>query len=515
MNRSFFLLLLPLTSAACCAHTVPVPAATAAAALQTAAAPMPISPASAAAASSDTPLPRGPIRLQAAQASLTASTMQTKIPGFGGAGYAGEFQAEGAKAVWIIPHARAGLYRIAIRYATPYGAKGYSLVVNGARLSGMFADTKGAWATQPAGQLELRDGANMVAIERGWGCYDINSLDLIPAGAPPALKAPPFAPSDPQATPQARALLHTLAQTYGVKTLSGQYDADDTQYLQAVTGQTPAIMGGDLIDYSPSRVARGADAQHTSERLLQAAKSGQIVTLSWHWNAPSGLIDNANAVENGQTVNRAWYKGFNTDATTFDVQRALADPHSADCAGLLRDMDAIAAQLQKFSDAGVPVLWRPLHEAEGGWFWWGAKGPDAYKQLWRLMHDRLTQVHHLHNLVWVYSSGTKPEWYPGDQYVDVVGVDSYPSDVSDPLSSTWDTLLTQYGGRKLLALTEFGGVPDIAKMRRYGVRWAYFVSWSGSLGPRKMSAADLKRIYREPSVVNQAALTAATPTPQP
>ena len=98
------------------------------------------------------------------------------------------------------------------------------------------------------------------------------------------------------------------------------------------------------------------------------------------------------------------------------MQKALADPNSADYKLLLRDMDAIAVQLQKFSDAGVPVLWRPLHEAEGGWFWWGAKGPEPFKKLWRLMYDRFTNVHHLHNLIWVDCSGTNPDWYPGDAY---------------------------------------------------------------------------------------------------
>jgi hypothetical protein len=150
---------------------------------------------------------------------------------------------------------------------------------------------------------------------------------------------------------------------------------------------------------------------------------------------------------------------------------------------MLRDIDAIAVQLKKFSAAGVPVLWRPLHEAEGQWFWWGAKGPEAFKKLWRLTFQRLTGVHKLHNLIWVYTAGTKMEWYPGDRYVDIVGVDSYPADSSDPLSQIWDDLKKQFDGRKMMALSEFGKVPDIPKMYRLGGRWAYFVSWTGDLGP--------------------------------
>lgn len=491
--------LLPLALATGCAQNASAPVLQAPIAVQEASAPVlsPVPDAGRAAMSA------GAIHLEAEKAALTGTTVQTKIPGYRGTGYAGEFQTDGAKAVWEIPQAHGGLYQATIRYAAPYGTKGYDLVVNGARLSGMFAATKSAWAEQPAGQVELHDGANTVSIEKGWGYYDIDALDLSPAAAAPPLKAPPLVLSDAKATPQARALLRTITGFYGAKTLSGQYSTADTQYIQAAAGKTPAIMGGDLMDYSPSRIAHGSDPKNESERVIQAAKGGQIATLSWHWNSPTGLIDKKELVVDGKTVDASWYKGFNTSATTFDLQRALADPHSADYALLLRDMDAIAVQLKKFSDAGVPLLWRPLHEAEGGWFWWGAKGPEPFKQLWRLMHDRLTNVDHLHNLIWVYSSGTKPEWYPGDAYVDVVGIDGYPADVSDPLSSNWETLLKEYGGRKLIALTEFGGVPDIEKMGRYGIRWAYFVSWTGGQGPHKMTPDVLARIYNAPIVVTK------------
>jgi len=84
-----------------------------------------------------------------------------------------------------------------------------------------------------------------------------------------------------------------------------------------------------------------------------------------------------------------------------------------------------------------------------------------------------------------------------------VGIDKYPSDVADPLSSVWDTLKTRFDGKKLIALSEFGGVPDIDKMRRYGIEWSYFASWTGDLGPHKMSEADLKRIYGSSAVGNR------------
>ena len=118
------------------------------------------------------------------------------------------------------------------------------------------------------------------------------------------------------------------------------------------------------------------------------------------------------------------------DATTFNLPAALDNPDGSDYQLLLRDIDAIAVQLQKYEDAGVPVIWRPLHEAaRASWFWWGAHGPENFKELWHVMHDRLTNHHGLHNLIWEFTSigvnGDEDDWYPGDDEVDIVGLDIY------------------------------------------------------------------------------------------
>ncbi len=325
----------------------------------------------------------------------------------------------------------------------------------------------------------------------------------------PVLSKPPRKLADRRATGPTRALLDALIDRYGAKTLSGQHEPAEADYVREVTGKAPAIVGGDFMDYSPSRVARNGLPKEGTEEMIRRGQAGQIVTMCWHWNAPKDLLDKTYTNERGETVDASWYKGFYTYATTFDVMRALDNPDSEDYRLILRDIDAIAVQLKQFADAGIPVLWRPLHEAEGGWFWWGAKGPDAFKRLWRLLFDRLTNVHGLHNLIWVYT-GSKADWYPGDTYVDIIGADAYPRDPGDPLRSTWDDLETRFNGKKLLALTEFGGVPDVAKMVRDGVRWSYFVSWTGDLGPHKLSKVDLTRIYNDPHLLTQAAMKPAT-----
>src|ERR1043165_6132408 len=134
-------------------------------------------------------------------------------------------------------------------------------------------------------------------------------------------------------------------------------------------------------------------------------------TFCWHWNAPKDLIDQPG---------KEWWRGFYTEATTFDVTMAMNDVTSDEYTLIIRDIDAIATQLKRLQSANIPVIWRPLHEAEGKWFWWGAKGAEPCKWLWKLLYDRLVNEHHLDNLIWVWTSTGNPDatqWYPGDDYV--------------------------------------------------------------------------------------------------
>ena len=449
--------------------------------------------------------PSGAIRAEAEDGRLTGTAVAASGTGFSGRGYVTGFDADGDRVEVTLVAPKDGVYSLRLGFRTPSGPKGFAVRVNGsAGTSGMFPETgPGKFAVHEAGKVDLKRGENAVAVEKGWGYYDLDFVEAAPAPPPARLVRPPLRPADRAATPAARALLAYLIDRYGNVTLSGQQEIADAAYVRKTVGVLPAVVAGDFMDYSPSRVARGADPKGATEKMIAQARAGAIVSMSWHWNAPTHLLDRMIRDAAGKEVDARWYKGFYTNATTFDVAKTLASPRSEEYRLLLRDIDAVAKELKKFSAANVPVLWRPLHEAEGRWFWWGAKGPEPFKKLWRLMFDRLTRHHGLHNLLWVYTAGGDAAWYPGDDVVDIVGHDAYPQDSGDPLTGIWETLLRQYGGRKLLALTEFGKVPDVARMRRFGVRWSYFVSWTGTLGPKGMSAADLKRLYAAPGVQNR------------
>ncbi len=263
-------------------------------------------------------------------------------------------------------------------------------------------------------------------------------------------------PVTPQASPEAERLMQYLAGIYGTKIIAGQYTGvmEELDYLHTFTGKLPALCGFDFL----------TDGE--TERALEWAGYGGLVTFSWHWRAPMGGSD------------------FYTSGTTFDITRAVT-PGTAEYDLVMRDIDAIAAKLKILEQANVPVLWRPLHEAEGGWFWWGARGPQPCKQLYQILFDRLTNYHQLRNLLWVwtsYATSQSPYWYPGDNIVDILGLDNYPAAGNySPFFSVFYALVTLTTGQHMVALSENGSIPDPDRLLSEKAGWLYFNTWNGRL----------------------------------
>ncbi|MCL6458934.1 MAG: glycoside hydrolase family 26 protein [Gorillibacterium sp.] len=280
---------------------------------------------------------------------------------------------------------------------------------------------------------------------------------------------------NPKATDNANRLMSYLCDSFGKRMLIGQQigvlSAPELEVLHEATGKYPALGGFDMMNYSLSRVSRGAECQDT-DKAIQWWNDGGIVTFCWHWNAPTDLID--------QPPDRTWGSGFYTNASTFDLAKALADPLSEGYQLILNDIDAISSELQRLEEAGVPVLWRPLHEACGGWFWWGAKGPGPCIDLWKLMYERMTNHHKLNHLIWVWN-GQHPDWYPGDPFVDIIGEDIYPPahDYSSQVER-FQSALSYTTTKKIVALTENGVLPDPDNMLKDDALWAWNCTWHGS-----------------------------------
>ncbi len=336
-------------------------------------------------------------------------------------------------------------------------------------------------SVQANASVYLPKGDHVFYITGLGGKWMLDYIELQPAdeaGNTQAADLPPLVTKNPSS--ESRALYEYLCSMRGKGILSGQQIYTRTPEIKAIadaTGKYPAVLGIDFIDYSPSRAAYGARGTATTE-ALKWWQAGGIVAACWHWNAPSGLV-------NKDEPDKHWYEGFRPAATTFDFVKGLDDRNSGEYKFLLRDIDVIAGQLKILQDAGVPVLWRPLHEASGAWFWWGSKGKDNYIRLYELVFDRLQNYHKLNNLIWVWN-GQNPEWYPGDGYADIVSYDIYPkkreySDQQDILS-----LMQSCSERpKLLAFSENGTLPDIEKLAEGSAPWSYFCTWNGEFAVTK------------------------------
>ncbi len=409
--------------------------------------------------------------LEAESGKLNGVAVASSAAGYSHIGYVEGFDNAGDSVTVTFNAPVAGVYDLGIRYRAPWGDKVNDLYINGSFQGGLNFASTSAWSISGPHLVYLQAGSNSIRLQNNWGWFQVDRFELAQAALPALSYGPTL--SDPAADAAARGLWCWLGAQYGRKVISGQTERSESEWIAGQTGRRPALTGFDMMDYSPSRVAFGASSTAVEEALLWAQQGG-IVQFQWHWNAPSGLIN---------TTGKEWWRGFYTTATTFDLAYALDNPSSPQYQEILRDLDAIAVQLKRLRDAGVPVLWRPLHEAEGAWFWWGAKGGTHCKRLYRLMYQRFTQVHGLHNLIWVWVSESKTtslDWYPGDDVVDVVGTDIYgTAGDTGSLATAFYSLVRLYGGRKPVALTENGSIPDPDRMLQEGAWWSWFMTWSG------------------------------------
>jgi len=200
---------------------------------------------------------------------------------------------------------------------------------------------------------------------------------------------------------------------------------------------TPALLELDLTDF-------GVTDQHDAQLrglLLHHVASDGLLSFSFHASNPF----------TGGDVN---------DRAGVDLP-VLADPaHPHDQAGNTwkAALDHVADVVQFFPEA--VVLFRPLHESNGDWFWWGQADPIEFRALWQGMFTYLTTTRNVHNLLWVYSANRNlgedlsdpTRLYPGDDVVDLVGLDIYDDDLAN--TEPGYAALVELG--KPFGITEYG-----------------------------------------------------------
>jgi len=374
------------------------------------------------------------------------------------------------------------------------GGKKYNYVmVDGMEICELCSSGNG-YAPSTVEHVYLTAGEHDISLETYWGYVKYDNLTI--AYSEPLDSSIYRVTADlvnPNADDNARRLYKFLTDIYGDFILTGQYSDGfvglEMQSIYLLTDTRPAVCGLDLIEYSPSRVEKGSTSMAV-ENAIDYWDRGGIVTMCWHWNAPTKYLTGE------------WYSGFRSESTNIDLEKIMNGEDEEGYQLLLDDIDAIAAQLQRLEDAGVPILWRPLHEASGGWFWWGEKGAEPYKKLWILLYDKLTNEYGLDNLIWLWN-GQDADWYPGDEYVDIIGEDIYPGYQVDSSQISKFLQAARYTSGKMVVLSENGCVPDPEKCYLDGAMWGFYCTWSGEFVLRTSSLNRYSEKYTTEEVLKK------------
>lgn len=353
-----------------------------------------------------------------------------------------------------------------------------NVLVDGMKVGDITTNSPAEFGDTLLSYIYLDKGTHEITITPSWGYVDIDCLILTAAATPITEDTYKVEPTlvNPNADENTKRLYKFLCDIYGKYSLAGQYAdegraSSEYEKITAKTGKTFAVLGLDMGNYSLGSKAHGAESKTVEYAYDWYKNAGGIVQLCWHWTTPEDYAVNAG--------DQPWYSSFYKEGSKLDLDKIMNGEDDAAYQLLMDDIDNMANELARLRDAGVPVLWRPLHEASGGWFWWGNCEPESYKKLWNVMYDKMTNEHNLTNLIWVWN-GQDPAWYPGDETVDINGWDIYAGNhVDSSQSGRFDDMATNYGTKtKLIALTENGCVMDPDKVFNDNARWLFWGTWS-------------------------------------
>ncbi len=278
--------------------------------------------------------------------------------------------------------------------------------------------------------------------------------------------------SNQKASEKTKAIYEFINEAYGERVLTGQQESTwieedyELNYIEAATGKLPAICGFDYMH---------DDFDGVNSRAEKWADKGGIVTICWHTGSDfcGEWVDAMNDAEPN------WDKIF-TDGT--EENKAFLD-----------GMDKGAIALKKLQEKDITVLWRPFHEFDGQWFWWGKGGSENFKKLWVMMYDRYTNYWGLDNLIWVlgYShvDTDKSKWYPGDEYCDIIGADSYDGGAQPELYSA----VLKLSKNKAVCFHECGANPTAYELS--STKWAFFMTWHTTYLTDNNTKEELNELY--------------------
>lgn len=320
----------------------------------------------------------------------------------------------------------------------------------------------------------------------------------------PLFAASGTAPVNPNASYEARELLQLLYNLRGNGMLTGMYNwhavpTERTERLKGITGKYAGIWNTDF-GYGD----RENNMKEIRYGVINAAKNqaaqGDIVSLMWHEVKPS----------DPESAGWGSVQGYYTDDEYDQLITEGTDLHNQ----WLTRIDEIAEYLKELRDAGIPVLWRPYHEPNLACFWWGKNGGERFITLWRQMYDRYTNYHGLDNLIWVWGAGMGSaanmyDYYPGNAYVDVLGVDIYQS--SPYYSQDYYDALVKIANGKPTGISECGVLPDIDYIKQNQPDYCYIIEWADFITNGDQTDESIAAAFNNPYCINRGEIPAGLP----
>ncbi len=406
-------------------------------------------------------------------------TVKTDMAGYSGDGYIDITDNTGFSMSVEIPASQ--YYKITVRHRAD-SHKENPLLFNGKKALDIYSEY-GDWTETAVDGIFIEKGRNNISLGAGWSWFSLDSIliedgetisESIYGGVAEKL-------CNPNANEKTRKIYDYLRSIYGKRTLAGQctnYGTNtETDALFLGTGKYPAVRTFDFI-YDSMSFCHGNPQAKDVDLAIEWSADGGLVVYDWHWYAPYDK------------------SAFYVKETSFNLANAVSEENiakldiseiqamydsgkiSIEALRIVEDIDNISALMKRMQDNNVTVMWRPLHEASGGWFWWGASGSDSYKWLWKLMYDRMTNYHKLNNLIWVWN-GQAEDWYPGDEYCDIIAMDIYGNahDYGTSPAILADTAGWADNG-KLVAMSECATMPDPDLIVRDNAYWLWFAVWN-------------------------------------
>ncbi len=398
--------------------------------------------------------------------------------GFTGDGYVDVTDNTAFELIVDIPASQ--YYKITVRHCAD-SHKENPLLFNGLKAMDIVSES-GDWAESTVDGIFLDKGENKITLGSGWSWFSIDNIriedgepisDSIYEGIDDTL-------CNPYANLKTQNIYQYLKAVYGKRTLAGQCtdygNNTETDALYMGIGKYPALRTFDFI-YDSMSFCHGYPQAKDVDLAIQWSNDGGLVVYDWHWYAPYNEC------------------AFYTDDTSFSLANAVTDVQlaqldladietlynegkiSIEALKIIEDIDNISALMQRMEDANVTVMWRPMHEASGGWFWWGASGADAYKWLWKLMYHRMTDYHELDNLIWVWNA-QGADWYPGDEYCDISSTDIYNQAYDYGTSPDLLADMSEWSDGKLITMSECATMPDPDLIVRDNAYWLWFAVWN-------------------------------------